>query len=428
MQVTKKDLGKSQIEITVELSLDEFKPYIEKGVKKVSEETKIEGFRPGKAPFAILKQKIGEMTILEEAARIAIGKTIDGVLDENVSGQIIGQPQVDIAKLAPENPLIYKVVLSILPEVKLGEYKNAKIKKEKIEVTDGEVDKLISDIKESRAKEVITEREVGDNDKVIIDVDIFLDNVPIEGGQSKETTIIIGKNYLVPGFDKKLIGAKKGEGREFSLPYPKDYYQTNLAGKLVEFKVKIKEVYERQLPEVNDEMAKTLGLKNLEDLKKNIKDSLGEEKKQKADQTAEIKILEKILEKTKFGDLPEILVQHEVESMIGELEQTITSRGGKFTDYLASLKKTRNQLTLDLLPNAVKRVKSSLVIRQVAIEEKIEVSEKEVDEKIEHILKQYAGYEKIEERVKEPAYRSYLKNSLANNKVMEKLKEWNLEE
>lgn len=427
MQVTKKTLEKSQIELTVELTVEEFKPYIEKGVKKISEEMKIEGFRPGKAPFEIVKQKVGEITILEESARIAINKTIEIAMKENTDEQIVGQPQVDIIKLAPGNPLEYKVTFSVLPDVKLGDYKDFKIKKEKATTTDDETDKIINDLRDSRAKEILADREIKEGDKVIADIEMFLDNVPIEGGQGKGAVIIVGKDYIIPGFDKKIINAKKEESKEFSLPYPKDYHQANIAGKMVEFRVKIKEIYERQLPEINDELAKNFGLKNIEEMKKNIKESLEQEKIQKAEQEAELKIFDKILEKTKFEDIPEILIDHEAKTMMAELEQTITSRGGKFSDYLTSINKTNEQLILDLLPSAIKRVKTALIVKQIASEEKIKVSEKEIDEKIEELLKQYKGYEKVEARVKEPAYRGYLENSLTNKKVLEKLMEWNLE-
>ncbi|MDD5071238.1 MAG: trigger factor [Patescibacteria group bacterium] len=427
MDITKKDLVKSQIELTVELSLAEFKPYIEKGVKKVSEEVKIEGFRPGKVPFAVLKQKIGEMTILEEAANIAINKTLPKILEENTDKQIIGQPRVDIIKLAPENPLVFKITLSALPEVKLFDYKNAKVKRGKKEVKNEEVKKILDNLREMRAKEVIVERAAKEGDKVIVDLEMFRDNVPLEAGQGKGTAVILGKDYLIPGFDAKLVGIKKDEAREFDLPYPADHYDKNLAGKLVQFKVKAKEIFERQVPEINNETAKAFGAKSVEELEKNIRHNLEEERKREAEQELEIKIIDKILEKTKFGDIPEILINHETEAMLHELEHTIESRGGKFSDYLSSLGKTRDQLILDLLPNAVKRVKSALAIRQIAVEEKFTVSEKEIDEKIEELLRQYKGYEKVEERVKEPNYRLYLHNSLINNKVVEKLKEWNTE-
>lgn len=428
MRIEKKELPKAQLELTVEISVEEFKPYIEKGAEAVAREIKIEGFRPGKAPYELVKAKVGEMTILEEAARLAVSKTIDKAIEENLDGkEAVGQPQINITKLAPGNPLEYKIVLALLPEVKLGDYKSVKMEKiVDVSASEEEIEKMIADLREMRAKEVIVDREIKDGDKVIVDIEIFLDKVPIEGGQGKGTAVVIGKNYVVPGFDKHLIGARKGEIKEFALPYPADHHMTNLAGKMVEFRVTVKEIYERQLPGLNDDFAAGFGAKKMEELKHNIKMSMEAEKKRAAEQKTEIEMLGKILDKTKFGDIPEILINHEVETMLHELEHDITARGGKFDDYLSAIKKTRDQLTLDLLPDAVKRVKSALLIREIAIAEKIEVSEKEVEERVEELLKQYKGYAKVEERIKGPGYKNYLKNILTNKKVIENLKEWNI--
>jgi len=426
MNITKKDLGKSQIELTVELTAEEFKPYVLRGAEKVSLEVKIEGFRPGKAPYEILKNKIGEMTILEEGARIAIDKTLDKVIKENVAGQIVGQPQVNITKLAPENPMEYKMVLTMLPEVKLGNYKNLKIKENKAEIKDEEAEKLIAELREMRASEVISEAEIKDGDRVIMDIAIFIDKVPVEGGQGKGAGIIIGKNYVIPGFDKKIIGAKKGDVCEFSLPYPADYHDKNFAGKMAEFKVTVKEVYNRVLPEVNEEFAKGFGLKNAEELKSNIKKSLLAEKEQKEKQASEAAMLDKIINASKFGDIPESLIKHEAEVMINELEYNVKNQGAKFEDYLMHLKKTREQIMLELMPDAVKRVKVSLVIREIANLEKISVSHEEVHKAIDDILEQYKGDEKIVERVKSHAYHDYVENNLTGKKVVEKLREWNI--
>lgn len=428
MKVQKKDLEKSQIELLVELSLEEFKPFIEKGTKKVSKQVKIEGFREGKAPYDLLKQKVGEMAILEESARLAINETIGKAMDENLKDEHpVGQPQVDIVKLAPENPMEYKVVLALLPKVTLGDYKNAKVKQEKAEIKDEEIDKMLDNLREMRVKEVIADREVKDTDKVLCDVEMFLDKVPIEGGQSKGVAVVVGKGYFVPGFGKKLIGAQKGETKEFNLPYPKDYHQANLAGKNVEFKVKVTEVYARELPELDEEFCKGLGAKNVDELKKSIKDNLMHEKKHSVEQKAEIEMMEKILKDTKFGDIPEVLVNQEAQGMVQEIEQQVMSQGGKFDDYLTSIKKTRDELLLEITPDAIKRVKSALLIREISLAEKVEVSEKEIDKKVEELLKQYQGYEKVEERVKDPSYRAYLANNMANRKVIEKLREWNVE-
>ncbi len=427
MKISKKDLAKSQIELTIELTVEEFKPHIKSGVEKVSREVKIEGFRPGKATYDILKQKIGEMTILEEAANIAINKTLEQAIRDNVIGQPIGQPQVNITKLAPDNPLEYKVVLALLPEVTLGDYKNVKVKQEKAEVKDEEADKMIEQLRETRVKETIANREIKDGDKVIVDIEMFLDKVPVEGGQGKNTGIVVGKGYIVPGFGKKLIGAKKNDVREFSLPYPKEHYQQNLAGKLVEFKVKIKEIYKRELPEVNDEFVKNLGLNSVDQFKENIKKSLFSEKQQNAEQKAELEMLDKIIAKTRFSDIPEILVNNEAQTMMAELEASIAKYGGKFEDYLNHLKKTKNQLTLDMLPDAVKRVKTSLLIREIANTEKIKAEDKEVEQELEKILKQYKDEKNnIKEKIKSPAYKEYTKNLMNSRKVIRKLKEWNV--
>lgn len=426
MNISKKDLGKSQIEITVELTAEEFKPYVSRGAEKVSEQVKIEGFRPGKAPYDVLKRTVGEMTILEEAAHLAIDKTIDKIIKENVAGQIVGQPQVNVTKLAPDNPMEYKMILTMLPEVKLGEYKDLKIKQAAVEAKDEEVEKLISELREMRGHETASEAEVKAGDRVIMDIEIFLDKVPVEGGQGRGAGAIMGKNYIIPGFDKHIMGGKIGEVKEFSLPYPADYHDKNLAGKLAEFRVKIKEVYNRVLPEVNEEFAKGFGLKSAEELKSNIKKSLSAEKEQEEIRKSEAAMLDKIIAASKFGDIPEALVKHEAEVMMSELEYNVKQQGAKFDDYMMHLKKTREQLMLDMMPDAVKRVKVSLIIREVAQAEKIAVSHEEIHQAIDDILKQYKGNEAVEKRVQSHAYHDYVENNLTGKKVMAKLLEWNV--
>jgi trigger factor len=426
MQVIKKDLEKSQLELTVELSVEEMAPYVEKGAQKVSQEVKIEGFRPGKVPLDVLKQKIGEMTILEEAAHLAINKTIDEAIEKNTIGtQPFGQPQVSITKLAPGNVFEYKVVLSLLPTIALGKYKGLDMKVEEATVSDKEIEKALGDLQEMRAKETLVEEAAKDGSKITACVHLFLDKVPVEDGHHHDIAIMIGKDYFVPGFDKQLISAKAGETKKFSLPYPDDHHQKNLAGKMVEFEVEVKAVYRRELPELNDEFAVFFQLKDLEDLKKNIKDSLLHEKKHQADMRNESALLSRIIEDTKFGDFAEALVDSESRNMMMELETSVTRQGGKFEDYLSHIKKTKDELIVEMLPNAVKRVKSALVIRELAVVEKISPTDHEIEEKIVELKKQYANNAEIQKMIGEPGYTHYLRNVLTNEKVLEKLKEWN---
>lgn len=426
MQVNKKDLEKSQIELTVELSPEEFNSFIEKGAQKVSEEVKIEGFRKGKVPLDILKQKIGEMTILEEAANIAVRKTIDEVIEKNtMERQAVGQPQVNITKLAPGNPFEYKVVVSLLPTISIGKYKDLGLKAEEAKVDDKEVEKSLHDLQEMRAQEIIVEREAREGDKITVHVKMFLDKVPLEDGDHKDLAVIIGKNYFVPGFDKKMIGTKQGEERKFELAYPDNHHQKNIAGKMVEFEVRTEGVYERQLPELNDEFAGFFRLKNMEELKTNLKESLLHEKKHNVDMRNESELIGKIVDDTKFGDLPEAIITSESRNMMMELEQSVVRQGGKFEDYLNHMKKTKDELILELLPNAVKRVKSALVIRELAVIEKIFPTEKEIHAKIDELKIQYANNKDVLKMIEEPGYHSYLSNILTNEKVIAKLKEWN---
>ncbi len=434
MNITKKDLPKSQVELTVEMSAEEFKPFVKRGAEAVSREIKIEGFRPGKAPYDILKKKIGEMTILEEAARIAINKHLGGLIEKNITGNPVGQPKVDITKLAPDNPLEFKVVLAILPEIKLGGYRGLDIKRKKIEVTDEEIDKLLSELREMRVKEAVADRPVTEGDKVLVDIAMFLDKVPVESGQNKDVSVVVGKNYIVPGFDKKLIGVRKGEKKDFELPYPDDHHMKNLAGKMVEFTVNVKEVYGRELPPLDDNFAAGFGAKKFEELKDNIRKSVEDQKKKEAEQKAEREMLEAIVNKSRFGDIPEMLVDQEAHAMISELKQTITEQGGKFEDYLSSIKKTNDQLMLDLLPEAVKRVKTTLLIKEVAKTENITVKDEEIEHQVAEMKKYYQEMGKnskeaanLAQRVHAPEFRSYVANVLASRKVIDKLKEWNFE-
>lgn len=427
MQVEKKDLEKSQVELLVELSVEEFKPYIKQAVEKISHEVRIDGFRPGHIPLEVLKQKIGEMGILEEASRIAVNKTIGQVIKDNLGDKSIGQPKIDITKLAPENPMSYKAVIAVVPEVKLADYRNAKTKKTPLVVDNKEVVKVLEDLRDMKINEKLVERAADKGDKVLVNIKMYLDKVPLEQGQGNDIAIIIGKEYIVPGFDKQVIGMKKGDVREFELLYPTDYHMKNIAGKMVEFKVDVKEVYERIAVDVDDEFAKSFGLKGLEELKKNVSQTLEHRKEKEINEKADREILDQLVEKSKFGDIPEVLIHHETEVMIDELRHSIEEHGGQFDDYLSHIGKNINQLTIDIMPDAVKRVKASLIIREIAATESISVNKEELTAHLEEMKKHYANDGEMLKNLQRPEYRSYAANVMNSQKVVEKLREWNIE-
>lgn len=426
MKITKKDLEKSQVELVVSLEFDEFKPYIEKGAQALSEKVKIEGFRAGKVPYDILKQKVGEVSILEEAAHIAIRKTVDEALKKELADrQPVGQPNIEITKLALDNPLEYKVTISLLPTITLGNYKDLKIESEKPVVTDEDVNKTIDKILEMRVKEVASTEAAKKGDKVVLNIHLSLDKVKIEGGSAQDVNVILGKEYMVPGFDEKIEGIKVGEKREFKLAYPKDYHQTNLAGKMVEIEANASKIFKRELPELNDELAKEMQFKDMADLKDAIKKNILADRERQADVKAELKMLDAIATKAKFGDIPESLLESESDNMMAELERNVSSQGGKFEDYLKHLNKTKNELRVEMLPNAVKRIKTALIIREVGILEKMEVKKEDVENKIEELKKMHADKPEVLKQVESPEYRRYIENMMFNDKVVTQLKKWN---
>jgi trigger factor len=427
MQVDKKDLEKSRVELNVELTWDEFRPHLEAGAKKVSEDIKIDGFRPGNVPMDVLRRKLGDMAILEESARAAINKTIGQVFSEKLERQPVGQPQVDITKLAWDSPVGYKAVVAVLPEVELGDYKSLDIKAKEAQVEPEEVDKMLDNLRDMHTQEAAVERPIQKDDKASVDIEMFLDDVPIEGGQGKGTEVIIGQDYVVPGFDKELLGASKGDTREFTLPYPKDFHMKNLAGKNVDFRVKVGEVKERKKPELDDAFAANFGVQSLGDLKSNIRATLIQQKEQEAKQQTEREMLEVIIEQAKFGELPEILLNSEADGMMEELEQGVVQQGGNMEDYLASIGKSRDQIKLEMAPEAAKRVKTSLVVREVAVQEDIKVPKEEIDKQIEEMKKHYEqNNPEMAKQVESQEYKNYVANVLTSRKVIDALKKWNV--
>ncbi|MCK5211645.1 hypothetical protein KAJ89_03015, partial [Candidatus Parcubacteria bacterium] len=208
--------------------------------------------------------------------------------------------------------------------------------------------------------------------------------------------------------------------------YPKDFHMKNMANKMVEFKVTIKDVFERKLPDLNDDIAKGFGVKNLAEFKENLKKSmLGQKEKEQA-QASERAMLEKIIEKARFGDIPEMLIQSESSNMMHELEHGVSEQGGKFEDYLTSLNKSKEQLTLDMLPEAIKRVKISLILRELAVAEKIKVEDKQIDDHIAELKITYKDNKQAMEQVDTSEYRTYVTNLLTSQNVINKLKDWNI--
>lgn len=425
MKAEVKKLAKSQVEIIVEVSVEEIKPYLVKAASKISQAMKIEGFRPGKAPYEIIKQRVGEMGILQSAIDDIISATYYEVLKEQKI-ITIGQPQIDLVKIVPDNPFIYKATAAILPPVKVGDWKKIKIKREPIKIGEEQVNKILDDIRKMRSKEKLTERPAQIGDKLEIDFEIFLDGVPIERGQHQKYPIIIGENKFIPGFEDQLVGLKAGEVKEFKLKFPEKYFEKKLANKEAEFKVKGQAVYEVELPQLNDELAKSVSadkFQTLDELKKNILENLKVEETAKQEQRLEIEMLDKLVAISDFEAIPDLLIENEAHKMIHELEHSVASQGFDFHDYLKSLNKNEADLKEEFKPQAEKRVKVSVLSREIYLTKKFEMREDELAKEIEETLKNYPANPEIRKQLEAETYKDYLKNVLGNKKVIDFLKQ-----
>jgi len=423
MKVEVKKISRGQAEINIELSVEEFQPFLSLAAAHISEHHKIPGFRPGKASLEVVKQHIPEDEIWEEALQPAVQKTFLAVLDQEKL-ITVGSPKIEVIKLAPGNPVIYKATISLLPQVKLGDYKQIKIKAKPAVVSDKQTNELLTNLQKRRAKETLVTRPAAKGDKVEIDFEAFIDRIPVEHGKQENFPLVLGEGSFIPGFEDNLVGAKAGETKEFQLNFPDNYYQKNLAGKLADFKVNVRSIFSLDLPELNDEFAKGVGqFQTLAELKKQLVDNLQQEATLKEEQRVEEELIEKLISVSSFDDIPDLLIDNETEKMFQELEQNLSAQGVQMPDYLMHLKKSKEDFLLELVPTAIKRVKGALVTREVGQAKQVTITDQELEQEVKKTLELYPNNKEIAKQINTPEYGNYLKNILSARKVINHLKD-----
>ena len=423
MQIDKKDLEKSQIELTIELSEEELKPHLEKAAQLISSQQKIAGFRPGKVPYELAKNKFGEMALYQAAVDFIINDSFyKAIVRENIES--VGQPKIDVEKMAPGNPFVYKAVVSIVPKVTLGQWTTLKIKKKEVKIETEEIEKTLNQLQNMKAQEKLVERAAKNGDKVEVDFEVFINKAIIEGGKSSKYPLIIGEKQMIPGFEEQVLGLKAGDKKEFELKFPEKYFQKNLANRLATFKIKVVSVYQRSLPEINDDLAKGLGFENLTKLKEQLQDNIRQDKEAKENQRLETEIIKEIIKISQIAELPENLIDNEIHKMIHELEHNIRQQGMDMAGYLKSLNKTHDDLHHDFRAQAIERVQAALIFKQIAKEEKIKIEEKEINEELKKQEDFYKSTNNSQalKNIQNPLYKNHVISSLVNSRIMEMLK------
>jgi trigger factor len=290
-------------------------------------------------------------------------------------------------------------------------------------VEEKEVDKLLKELQQMRRKEALVLRPAMKGDRAEVDLEMFLDKVLIEGGQVKSLSLVLGEDFYVPGLSENLYGLKPGESKEFNLRYPETHYDKRLAGREITFKVKINNLYQIDLPEINDEFAKSLGnFKNLSELRAYLRKNLEEEARLKENERQEIEMLQQLVTKSEFEELPEILIENELDKIIAELKGAVEQQNLKFEDYLSQIKKSVEDLRKEFVSKAEERIKVSLIIHEIGHQENFQISPEEIDREIEQYTILYKDEPGVLEKLKSEAGRNYIKNVLLNRKVIEYLK------
>ncbi|UCG54150.1 MAG: trigger factor [Dehalococcoidia bacterium] len=420
MKILNKTIENREAMLTIELDPAEVEESLQKSYKKIVKRAEIPGFRKGKAPRSVLEQHLGKDGLLEDALKSLIPEAYTHAIKEQQI-EPLAEPSI---KLNTKDPVTFEAKIPLPPIVKIGDYHKIRIKPEKVNIGKDEINKIIEELQHRNATYKPVERPVQINDFVTIDVEGVVGKDILINKKATDYHVISGMAYPAPGFPEKLLKMKRDKEKKFSLKLPKNYHKKELAEKEAIFHVRIIEVKEEILPEVNDDFAKSLGpnIENVESLKKEIGENLKNSKEGKAMAVFEDKVIEALVEKSEI-EYPTIMVDEEVKNLIAQYLQQLSMNVRTKSEYEKMLKNMpREELVNRYKPLATRRVESSLALEKVSEAEKIEVSDGEIDAEIERMVED-TGERKDEQRkyLKNAQNRDYIRKLVTTRKTVHKL-------
>ncbi len=424
MDIKVKKLPGSKAELTVSIPWDGWKGEIDHVIGHLAEKVKIEGFRPGHAPREALEKKLGKEAVILEGAEHAVDHLLPDVVRES-GVEAIGRPEILLEDASDGGELRFVVTTAVMPETKLGVWEqsvravNATYAKRKPDVSDEAVERELAHLAKSRAKLVTVSRAAKDGDAVEVDFDVLLGGVPIENGSGRNHPIVIGSGAFIPGFEDELVGMEAGAEKAFTLPFPTEYHEKNLAGRSAEFQVKLLLVQERDVPELSDAFAKSLGrFETLADLRKSVSEGMNAEEEQKTKEKHRTDILDAIVAVTE-AELPDILVEAELKRMVSEFSQQVSSTGLALADYLSRIGKTEEDLAAEWRPQAERRLLSQLALERIAADRETEASSEEIEAEMNQVLAYAKSVKRAEKDLDLPAIYATIRERVRNEKVFD---------
>ena len=417
LQVEK--LEKNMAKLTIEVAAEELEKAIEAAYQKNKSKISIPGFRKGKVPRQMIERMYGKEVFYEDAANALIPDAYEKALDE-CEEDIVSSPSIDVVQIEAGKPFIFTAEVALKPEVKLGKYKGVKVEKADITVTDEEVDAEINKERENNARNIeVTDRAVKDGDITTLDFEGFVDGVAFEGGKGENYPLTIGSGAFIPGFEEQLIGAEIGKEVEVNVTFPEDYQAEDLKGKAAVFKCTVKEIKEKQLPELDDEFASEVSeFETLAEYKADVKGKLEERKAKEAKDAKEAAVIEEIVKDSEM-EIPEAMLATQQRQMVDEFAQRIQMQGLSIDQYFQFTGSSYEQMIEQVKPQAEKRIQSRLVLEAVAKAENITATDEDYEDELKVMAEAYQmEVEKVKELLPEKSV-AQIKEDIAVKKAAE---------
>lgn len=389
MSVQVENLEKSMAKLTIEVPAEELEKAIQEAYLREKGKISLPGFRKGKVPRKMIEKMYGVGIFYEDAANTLIQENYPGAMDE--SGlDIVSRPTIDVVQIESGKPFIFTAEVAVRPEVKLGKYKGVQVTKVDTSVSEEEIDAEVERERGSNARTVtVTDRPVQNGDTAVIDFEGFVDGVAFDGGKGENHSLEIGSHSFIDNFEDQLIGKNAGDEVEVNVTFPEQYHAAELAGKPALFKVKIHEIKAKELPELDDEFAQDVSeFDTLAEYREDVKKRLTEQKENEAKGAKEDEAIQKIIDKSEM-ELPEAMIDTQCENMVNEFAQRIAQSGLSMEQYMQFSGLTYDKLKEQVRPEAETRIKSSLVLEEIAKAENIQVTEEEIDAELEKMAAAY---------------------------------------
>lgn len=389
MSVQVEKLEKSMAKLTITVEAAKFDAAVDSAYQKNKGKIALPGFRKGKAPRAMIEKMYGTGVFYEDAANELIPEAYETAAKES-DLEIVAQPEIEVTQMEKGTDFIFTATVAIKPEVTLGDYKGIEVEKKEAEVSEEEITAEIDKAREANSRLItIEDRATEDGDTVIIDFDGYVDGKQFEGGYAEDYTLVLGSHSFIDNFEDQLVGKNLGEDVEVNVTFPEEYHVDELKGKPALFKVKIKEIQKKELPELDDDFAQDVSdFDTLDEYKADVEKKILENKENQIKREQEDQIIEKIIENAQM-EIPQQMITAQTRQMTQEFAQRLQSQGLSLEQYMQFTGLTPQKMMEDLEPQALKRIQSRLVLEAVVAAENIEASDEEIDKELENMASMY---------------------------------------